>query len=138
MGSYDLETRMANARLEELLEIANSSPEDGFEPAFVAAAQSEIEQRELNQETLLDARRYQTAYAATNRDRAEIPMKNIGWIFFAVFGVFFIVSIPGALILRSQGYNQMSKDAVSGIFASLFLWVIVFPSVIFAIDWLTS
>lgn len=132
----DLEKRMAGERLEDLVAIAGSKPEDGFEPDIVEAARIEIAARGVDSTTLLEVRSDHESLQTEQGGRAEIPLSHPGWLGFAALGPILILSIPLALSLSAQGYKQKGKDAFGGIVAGFVIWGIGIPLVLFTLDWL--
>ncbi len=130
-----LETRMARERLENLVAIAESRPEDGFEPDVIEAARREISAREVDSSVLSEVRNNHEALQSEEDGRSEIGLSHSAWIGFAAIGPVLILSIPLALSLLALGYKKKGKDAFGGILAGFLIWGIGIPAILFALDW---
>jgi len=131
-----LETRMARERLENLVAIAESRPEDGFELDVIEAARGEITAREVDSSALSEVRSNHKALKSEEDGRSDIGLSHPAWIGFAAIGPILILSIPLALSLLALGYKQKGKDAFGGILAGFLIWGVGIPAILFALDWL--
>ncbi|WP_336980001.1 hypothetical protein [Altererythrobacter fulvus] len=131
----ELEMRMSRERLENLVAIAESRPEDGFELDVIEAARREIIAREVDSEVLSDVRSNHEALQSEENSRSGISLSHSAWIGFAAIGPILILSIPLALSLLAKGYKQKGKDAFGGILAGFMIWGIGIPAILFALDW---
>ena len=121
-GAYE---QFRNFRDDDLIRIAHSVPEDGFEPDAVASAMRELERRNVTTEAIADT----TEQAARDRDaedlKAHIPLSNLGWIAFILVGPIFLIPISAAAIYRTRGYRQKSKDVLSAILPGVLLYGLI-------------
>ncbi len=132
----DFRARMAGERVENLLAIAESTAEDGFEPEAIEAARTELARREIDPQDLSDLKENQKIISYEAHERSEIPLSNIAWIGFALTGPILLLTAPIALSFLAQGYKKKSKHAFSGILAGFFLWGVGIPFLLFTLHWL--
>ncbi len=130
----NLKVRMATERLGDLVAIAGSRPEDGFELDIVEAARNEIAARGIDSTDLSEVRSNHESLQEEVVRRAEVPLSHSAWFGFAAIGPVLILSVPLALSLSARGYKQKSKDAFGGILAGFLIWGIGIPTILFTLD----
>jgi len=68
--------------------------------------------------------------------RSDEPLSNRGWIAFAIFGGFLIVTLPAIILLRAQGYHQKAKDAVGAMLTGLAVSWLLLAALVLLISFL--
>jgi hypothetical protein len=116
----DYAQRMRTFRDEQLIEIANSLPADGFAPEAVSAARSELDARNISQADLdrLDGELQESR----RRIAAEPhePLSNGAWLLFMFLGLTNI-GLLAILAMLIAGKRQKVKDAIHAILVGLIM-----------------
>jgi hypothetical protein len=120
-----------NFRDEDLLRIAHSMPEDGFEPEAVKKAQGELDKRNISYESMSDFKEEDAREREQEKQKSDIPLTDLGWIAFVLVGVWFPVSIGASIVFYTRGYRQKSRDVRSAILASVVLYGLISAAMAF-------
>lgn len=127
-----LASRMARMQVEQLIEIASSTPEEGFRAEFIAAARAELDRRRIPDEERASLETDAESHRTHSAGKADEPLGWFGRIVFVVIGPFLLVSGLGVFKLYATGYKRKALHAFAciliayGIYAALFVLITLF------------
>lgn len=104
--------RMSKLSNEDLVSIAYSGLEEGYEEQAILAAKAELSRRNIETKQVDELRDELAQLSDADKNKGSRPLPLPAKVFFLLFGGFFVISAFAIFAMHTRGYKKMVEDAL--------------------------